>query len=278
MNYNELICKSKELYSLDNKTIEYLIKYLLKIDETDKLNDVKINDQQLKLYFQKLEELKEGKPIQYVLGGVNFYGYNYIVNPSVLIPRFETEELVYNTNKYIKEYFKDNISVIDVGTGSGVVGLSLKKENPKIKLTLTDISEEALKVAQRNAETLKIDAEIYKSDMLNEVIGKSKKYDVIVSNPPYIREDEEIMDIVKKYEPSIALYGGKDGLKYYDIILSSAKKILNNKALIAFEIGENQAEAIKAMALKYFNGSRTEIKKDMEGRNRMFFLFYNLND
>jgi release factor glutamine methyltransferase len=114
--------------------------------------------------------------------------------------------------------------------------------------------------------------------MLEEVINRNEKYDILISNPPYLTKNEEIMDIVKNNEPSLALYGGDDGLKYYKIILANAKKILNDHAIIAFEIGASQASDIIKIAHEYFNDSPYEIKKDLEGRDRMFFLFYNLYD
>ncbi|MFA5407623.1 MAG: HemK family protein methyltransferase, partial [Bacilli bacterium] len=169
-------------------------------------------------------------------------------------------------------------SLVDVGTGSGVIGLTLKKELPNLKVTLADISNTAIELAKENAKLLQLDAMICNSDMLTNIIKKGETFDVLISNPPYIAEEEPIMDIVKNNEPLLALYGGEKGLKYYDIILSQAKQVLNRKGLIAFEIGAGQARDICQLANKYFKGSRNEIKKDLQGRDRMFFLFYNLND
>jgi release factor glutamine methyltransferase len=147
-----------------------------------------------------------------------------------------------------------------------------------LNVTLTDISKSALNVAKENAKKLCTDVRIYKSDMLESVISKRKKFDILISNPPYLSPNEEIMESVKKYEPNTALFGGDDGLKYYEILLKDAEKVLNKRALIAFEIGANQGDSIVKIAEKYFKGYPHEIIKDLEGRDRMFFLFYNLYD
>lgn len=276
MKYIDLIKKIKKEYQIDEKTINYMFKYYLKLDPF--YNNENIDNKIIEKLLKKIQELKRGLPIQYVVGNVDFYGYNFVVDKRVLIPRFETEELVYYTKKYIDKYFKDNLSILDVGTGSGVIGITLKKEIPSSNVTLIDISNDALSVSSINADNLNVKVNIYKSDMLTEVIKRKEKYDVLISNPPYISEEENIMDIVKENEPSIALYGGKGGLKYYRMLLSGAKDILKEKALIAFEIGAKQSEDIVQLANEYFKGFRYEIKKDLEGRDRMFFIFYNLND
>jgi release factor glutamine methyltransferase len=278
MTYQQLVAKSKEEYNLDDKTIDYLVKYNLNIDESKQRLNININDKKVNSFFKKIGKLKTGLPIQYIIGTVDFYGYLFKIKPGVLIPRFETEQLVYNTLSYIKKYFGDNISIIDIGTGSGVIGITLKKEKPDLNVTMTDISEIALNVAKGNAKQLDVDVEIYKSDMLEEVTKRNQKYDVLISNPPYIADDEIIMDIVKNNEPPIALYGGKKGLKYYEELLSKAKLIIKERALIAFEIGASQGPDIVSLAKQYFKDSPYEIKKDLTGHDRMFFLFYNLFD
>lgn len=278
MKYKELLRISREEYKLDSKTIDYLLKNYFKLEEIGKINNVEIDEDKLKSYEEKVNLIKKGLPIQYVLENVNFYGYNFHVKEGVLIPRFETEELVYNTKEYILKYFGSDISIIDIGTGSGAIGLTLKKEIPNLNVTLTDISDIALEVAKYNSEKLNVSVDIYKSNMLEEVIKRKKKFDIIVSNPPYLRKDEEIMDIVKQYEPSIALYGGLDGLKYYEEILKDAKKVLNKRAILAFEIGSNQSEELVKLVSKYFNDSNYVFKCDLQGRTRMLFIFYNISD
>ena len=223
-----------------------------------------------KLYKSSLEALKENKPIQYVIGNVNFYGLKFIVNKNVLIPRFETEELVEQVVEYAKSLNKDKIKILDLGCGSGAIGLTLKSILKDSEVTLIDISKEALEVAKLNANNLNLDVTFIESDWFSNV--GLDKYDIIVSNPPYIRTDEEIEEIVKNNEPSLALYGGIDGLDCYRKILANIKPYLNDKFLIAFEIGESQKEEIYDIVEKYLKDVEIICKKDLYGRNRMIFV------
>lgn len=230
----------------------------------------KMDDKFVNAYLEKIDLIKDNKPVQYVIGNVNFYGLNLEVNENVLIPRFETEELVENTINYIKDRFKGkHIKIIDLGCGSGAIGLSLKSKLENTEVTLLDISHEALDVAKKNAFTLGIDVNFKHGDMLNEEIDK---YDVIISNPPYIKTNEEIEDIVYENEPHLALYGGDDGLKYYEQILSKVKNNLNNEFIIAFEIGYDQKEDIINLANKYLDNIEIICKKDLQNRDRMIFI------
>lgn len=229
----------------------------------------KVDTEIVEKYKRAIEALKSNKPLQYVMNKVNFYGNEFYINENVLIPRFETEELVENAVKYIKENFDENINIIDLGCGSGVIGLTLKKFFPKANVTLLDISEKALEVAKINGKNLNLEVEYIKNDML---INIQKKYDVIISNPPYIKTDEMIEDIVKENEPHLALYAGEDGLDCYKKILNNIKNNINDKYLIAFEIGESQAEDISKLANMCLDNINIYVKKDMQNRNRMLFI------
>lgn len=275
MTYKNLFNRIKEKYYLSDNKITYLLKYYLNASHHEEIN---ISDEEMTLLFAKAKEISEGIPIQYVVGNTDFYGYTFNIEPGVLIPRFETEGLVEQTIKYIHKYFDNQASLIDVGTGSGIIGITIKKKIPQMDVTLVDISEKSLEVAKENTLKLGVDVDIYKSDMLNEVIVNEKKYDVLISNPPYLTPTEEIMEMVKEYEPAIALYGGDDGLKYYEQMLSKAQTVLKERALIAFEIGANQANDVLKIANEYFSDCPCVIKKDLTGRDRMFFLFKNLID
>ena len=216
-----------------------------------------------------IERLNNGEPVQYIVGNVDFYKSNFIVNKKVLIPRFETEELVLNTINFIKEYFEEPIKVLDIGTGSGAIAISIKKEIDG-EVYATDISKEALEVAKENAKINEVDINFINTNLYD---GINEKFDVIVSNPPYIRYDEEIDDLVRKNEPHIALYADNNGLYFYEEILKNIKSILNDKYLISFEIGKDQAEDINKIREKYLPDSSILLKKDLEGRDRMIFIY-----
>jgi release factor glutamine methyltransferase len=215
-----------------------------------------------------LKRLKNGEPVQYIVGNVDFYKSNFIVNKNVLIPRFETEELVLNTINFINEYFNKQVKVLDIGTGSGAIAVSIKKEIDSIVFA-TDISKEALEVAKENAKRNNVNINFVNTNIYD---GINEKFDVIISNPPYIRHDEEIDEIVKNNEPHIALYADNNGLYFYEEILKNIKRIINDKYLIAFEIGKNQGEAINELKDKYLPESNIILKKDLEGRDRMIFI------
>ena len=236
--------------------IDYLKKYL----DEENLNE-------------GIERLKNGEPVQYIIGNVDFFDLNFNVNKNVLIPRFETEELVDRLIKYINNYFKEDINILDIGTGSGCIAITLKSKLKKSDVTASDISDKALKVAEENAKKNNADVNFIKSDVFENIEGN---YDVIVSNPPYIAYDEEIMEIVKNNEPHNALYADNNGLYFYEEILKNASKYLNQRNIIAFEIGEKQGEEIKQIALKYFPNSKVSVEKDLQNRDRFVFVFNNL--
>ena len=238
------------------------------------LNDV-IDDETANLYKQKIDLLKQGKPIQYVIGNVNFHGNKFIINENVLIPRFETEELVDYTVQYSKKLFTEPVDIIDLGCGSGVIGLSLEKKISTKSVDLVDISEEALKVAETNKNNLSSNATLIKSDMWENI---TNKYDIIISNPPYIKTTEEIEKIVKENEPHLALYAGEDGLDCYRKIFKDISKYMKEKCLIALEIGYTQANDIINIINEKLSDVTIEVKKDLSEKDRMIFVFKNLNN
>ena len=270
MTVEELIVYGKGKTSSDHAKM--LLSSYLDVNPLELLTilDKEVDSDIEKLYKSSLEALKENKPIQYVIGNVNFYGLKFIVNKNVLIPRFETEELVEQVVEYAKNLNKDKIKILDLGCGSGAIGLTLKSILKDSEVTLIDISKEALEVAKLNANNLNLDVTFIESDWFSNV--GLDKYDIIVSNPPYIRTDEEIEEIVKNNEPSLALYGGVDGLDCYRKILANIKPYLNDKFLIAFEIGESQKEEIYDIVNKYLYDVEITCKKDLYGRNRMIFV------
>lgn len=240
------------------KELTYLEKYLKETGNNQEID-----------YDKVLCELKAGKPIQYIIGNVNFYGNTIAVNESVLIPRFETELLVEKTITKIKKYFPNQkVSIIDLGTGSGCIAISLKK-NLDATVDALDISKDALELAKINAQKNNTEINFINDDMATY---QEKKYDIIISNPPYIRFDEPIMDIVKNNEPSIALYAKEDGLYYYRKILENIKNITNDKFLICFEIGLNQSTAIVDIAKKILDNVSITVEKDYSDKERFIFI------
>lgn len=219
---------------------------------------------------EAIKRLEAGEPVQYIVGDVNFYGNIIKVNKNVLIPRRETEELVEKTIEYIKKLFPNqNISMLDIGTGSGCIPITLKKHFPNSNISAVDISEDALKVAVDNSLSNNVNINFIQSNLFENVSGK---YHCIISNPPYIKEDEEIMDIVKNNEPHLALYAPNEGLYFYEEILKEANKYLEDKFIIAFEIGETQGEEILAIAGKYFPTSKLILEKDLQHLDRFVFI------
>lgn len=235
-----------------NKEIEYLKKYL-------KDKDMNI----------AIKELESGIPVQYIVGNVDFYGYTFKVNKNTLIPRFETELLVEKTIKYINKYFNNEIKILDIGTGSGCIAITLNKLLDNSRVTAVDISKNALDVARENNKINNTDVNFIESDVFSNI---NDKYDVIISNPPYISYDEDIMDVVYNNEPHMALYADDNGLYFYDKILMECRKYLNDRFFIAFEIGYKQCNDIINIINKYFDNVNISLEKDYSGRDRFIFV------
>lgn len=230
-------------------------------------------------YEAGINRLLQGEPLGHVLGFEWFYGYRFHVGPDVLIPRPETEELVANVLAAYDEYFStvENVTAVDIGTGSGAIAISLKKEEENIHMMATDISEDAVTVAKQNADENEAVVNFMVGDMLEPLIDRNLKVDILISNPPYIPQEEQMEHSVVDYEPHVALFGGEDGLKFYRIIFENASKVLKERAMMAFEMGYNQKEALTAEARKYFPDAKIEVLKDMSGKNRMLFIYINLD-
>ncbi len=239
--------------------------YLEMNEEIDELTLTKFNS--------IMDKLCEDMPLAYAMGVQYFYGYPIEVNSDVLIPRYETEELVLNVIQEIDEHFDDQpITVLDVGTGSGAIACAIKAECPQIHMFASDISEDALKQAQRNADNIKVKVDFYVGDMLQPFIDHAIKADVIVCNPPYIPSGEEIQNSVKAYEPHLALFGGEDGLKFYRSVLSNAHYVLNKKNILAFEMGWNHGQTLTDLARSYFPLAKIDVIKDMQGKDRILIV------
>ena len=218
-------------------------------------------------YQEQLDKLKDNYPIQYLIGYVDFYGYKINVNENVLIPRFETEYLVDDTIKLIKKYI-NNPKILDIGTGSGCIAISLSKEL-NTNVSALDISSNAIDIAKDNAGINNADITFINEDIKTYI--SKEKYNVIISNPPYVKDDSNV-DKEIKYEPSNAIYANDNGLEYYKIILSKSKELLEDKNIIAFEIGDDQANDIISIAKVYYPQANILAKNDLNNLNRYIYI------
>jgi len=273
MNYQELLVDaSKQLKSykfnsakLDAELI--LSKTLGLSRETILLNlNEKINDKVLENFNYYLKLRKQNKPIAHILGFKDFWKYKFKVDKNVLIPRPETELIIEQALKILPKLSNKNI--LDIGTGSGCIIISIIKERENCKATAIDKSLKALKVAKLNAEMHQVQKKI---KFLNIDVDKyfANKYDLIVSNPPYIK-DSEILSLdkdVKLNEPKLALLGGKSGLNKVFKVIKKSQKLLKTKGKLILEIGDKQSKEVKKYLIKN-NFNQIKIFKDLSGKNR----------
>lgn len=225
--------------------------------------------------YDNLEEviakIDEGYPIAYLIGDVSFYGYPFKVNENVLIPRFETETLIEKTIKLIKSLNLENSNLIDLGTGSGVIAITLKKEIPSLNITAIDKSKEALKVAIENSKLNNVNVDFQNQDIFNYELPEN--ISIVISNPPYIEEDSNYNQNIL-YEPKEAIFvSNTNPLIYYEQILKIAKEQITKKHLIAFEIDEDHKEDMYKLCKKYFPSDNIVIEKDLAGKNRYAFIY-----
>ncbi len=272
------VLKINEQYAIDNlkedSGVKLLMLHFSKMNSSDLLisMDKEIPEDVYQDFLYGVDRyIAKNIPVQHIIGYEEFYGHKFIVNGNVLIPRFETEELVANVLMYYDEVFNSKkVSVVDVGTGSGCLAVTLDIEESNMTLTATDISKEALKVAKLNNQKLKGNVTFIEGDMLNPLAGM--KFDILVSNPPYIPNEEYVEDLVIDNEPRVALFGGEDGLDYYKEIIKNAESILNDKYIIAFEHAFNKAKQLKKIIKKHIHDVEIIQKKDMQGKDRMTFI------
>ena len=237
----------------------------MKINELDKKELIKLN----KWNKLTMSLLEKDYPVQYIIGYVDFYGLKINVNEFTLIPRYETEYLIELTLKEIKKMNLDNPKILDLCTGSGAIGLTLKSLLPSSEVTLSDISKDALMVANKNKNELNLDVNIIESDLFKNIPGK---FDVIISNPPYVMTNETLPKEVL-YEPHLALYSGPKGIDHIEEIFKNIKSHLNNKYLIALEINEKSEPDITNLIKTHFEKNiNYKFMKDLEGKTRYLFI------
>lgn len=284
MTIRELLRESETMLDDTNKdcNVAKVLFYHLANKEPHQLYlmmDEEVEDELYQAFQAGIKRYMDGEPIQYIKGKETFFSRDFIVNEDVLIPRYETEELVENILYKIDDYFEDyeSIDLCDVGTGSGAIAISLALEESKLNVVATDISKEALEVARLNAQELGANIEFYQGDMLESLIDREMKVDIFVSNPPYIPVEQDIESVVKDNEPHVALFGGNDGLYFYRKIFSKVQSVIKDRALLAFEMGFDQRELMCQAVEHYFPNIPYEIIKDINGKDRMLFIYYHLN-
>ncbi|WP_297377580.1 peptide chain release factor N(5)-glutamine methyltransferase [uncultured Helcococcus sp.] len=255
----------KDLLDADYQYTEIILQYLLDMTRSQIFlnQNLELSDDVWNRFLDIQRDLKDGRPLQYAIGKWNFYGYDFSVNENVLIPRPETELLV---EEILKENLRDK-KLLDIGTGSGAIAISLALENNvNLHVSACDISREALEVARMNAKSLGALVDFIHSDLFENVEGK---FDIIVSNPPYIsEEDYDELDKLLYYEPKTALYGGVKGYEIYEKIINQAKSHLADDASIFFEIGYDQGKVVSDL-LKENGYHDVKILQDYGGKDRI---------
>jgi len=224
--------------------------------------DRPLSEDEIKIYREFIRRRSKSEPLQYIIGKVEFYGLEYKVNPSVLIPRQETEILVETIINSVNK--EDKLTILDIGAGSGNISISLARYLPNTKITATDKSEDALETARANANLHNVSERIkfIKHDINSENFP-NEEFDIVASNPPYISKEDfpRLKDELKIYEPKDALTDNSNGLSYYRIISDKAKMLLKDMGKIFFEVGQSQAEDVKRILLEN-NFSEILVVKD----------------
>lgn len=275
------IYKACEKYNFENLDIctkeEAIITFICHIKNISKSkfyatkNEIKLNEEESNLFFSHMDKLINGKiPIQYIIGKVNIYNEEYIVNDSVLIPRQDTEILIEKAINYINKYnLKDGL---DLCCGSGVIGISVSKNSKINRMDFIDISKEALEVVKKNIKNndLKKDTCLINSNLFDNLMTSNNKYDIIISNPPYIpTKDVDMLSTYVQKEPIIALDGGITGLGFYERIIQDARNFLNDNGYLMFELGHNQMEDVSEIFRKYAEYEIIEKVKDFNSKDRV---------
>ncbi|QED50229.1 peptide chain release factor N(5)-glutamine methyltransferase [Cytobacillus dafuensis] len=261
----------------DDNAGELLLRHLMGIDRAKFLASLREELEAATFEaFQKAVILHaDGKPVQYIIGFESFYGRDFKVNEDVLIPRQETEELVYHVLQRIDQLFGkgDRLELADIGTGSGAIAITLKLEKPDLNVTATDIYKPTLLLAQENARTLGASIQFVHGDLLKPFIEGGKQFDVVISNPPYIPDGdmEWMSEVVTEHEPHRALFAGVDGLAIYRRLAEELSFVIRDQALIGFEVGAGQSGAVARLLEQAFPHAKIDIAYDINGKDRMVF-------
>ena len=277
MNRRQAITKACLLLRRQGKEeslARFLLMYILDENSQQFTNNIseQLTKEKEELYFSLIDKhIEKNVPLSHLAGFEYFYDRKFKVTKDVLSPRMETEELIYKVIEYIKSINKNNIKILDLCTGSGIIGITLRKELEfkPLEVVASDISEDALKVAKENAIMNEAEVKFIQSDIFENI---NEKFDIIVSNPPYIAYNDKITmeDNVLNYDPHLALFAEEDGMYFYREIVENAKEYLEEDGIVFFEIGYDQKE--KILKLANDNGFKAEVYKDINGRDRMAIL------
>jgi release factor glutamine methyltransferase len=254
---------------------------MLELTELHSLNLYLVDDEEIDTTILSefqigIERLCQHEPLAHILGYEWFFGRKFSVSKDVLVPREETEELIGHILTDIDELFgQGELVCADIGTGSGALAITLNAEEPRCHVWASDISEEALEIAKKNAKDLNTDVRFVLGDMAQPLIDQKVKLDVCVSNPPYIKKAEIVERSVVDFEPHVALFGGSDGLDLYRRLLDQAPMLMKERSMMAFEMGFDQRSALYHEIVIRFPASRIEFKKDINGKDRMCFVYFN---
>ncbi|HDX9587228.1 TPA: peptide chain release factor N(5)-glutamine methyltransferase [Bacillus pseudomycoides] len=260
----------------DENAGEIVLCHVLKTNRTGLMMNMReeLTAEQERTFADFIHKHVAGIPVQYLIGYEMFYGRSFFVNEEVLIPRPETEELVLGVLTRIRRKFGDkDVHVADIGTGSGAISITLALENPHLHVYTVDIATESIEVAQKNAAELEANVTFYHGDLLSPFQETKQKLDVVVSNPPYIPEEDwrGLSSVVKEHEPKRALVGGEDGLDFYRRFMEELPKVLQEEAIVAFEVGVGQGEDVRALLQETFPHAHVEVVFDINGKDRMVF-------
>lgn len=268
-----------QAHKREDRVAELLLLFHLGIDKTALLMNMRESmDPVLYAAFRKdvEEHAKTGIPLQHLTGEEEFLGRRYYVNRDVLIPRPETEELVLGVEAMIKKHLAGrDLTIADIGTGSGIIATSLKLAFPEASVIATDISERALLIARSNSRTLGADLTLRLGSYLEPILQLGERVNVVVSNPPYIDEadKEHMTDTVKNFDPSLALFADDNGLAAYKEIIAALPEVLAFPAVAAFEIGWQQGRAVRDLLVEMFPEAEVEVRQDINGKDRMVFAW-----
>ena len=266
-----------EINSREKGVAEMLLQHHLEMDRTTfymHMREEVSSDVWISFKRDIEHHIATGIPVQHLIGYEYFYGRKFSVNEHVLVPRMETEELVLHVLEQMGQESSPDLSIVDVGTGSGIIATTLALELPKATLLATDISKDALKTAKQNAANHEAAVTFYEGNFLQPLIDIGEEVDIVVSNPPYIswQDEPNLSDTVKNFDPTLALFADEDGLAAYKMILEQIENHLQEVKQIYFEIGYNQRQSIIRLAKQIFPDCEIKCLQDINEKDRIIAI------